>query len=93
MGSDQPCRFSLLDSTGSATSYTATKNSSYKKQSLLPVGDVSEPGFYSGTEIVVQQPEDLQGQTKYVSNLQNSNTIRSFQKGLGAYCQKVSTVG
>ena len=39
VGSDQPCRFSLLDSTGSTTSYTAnqvfttTANSIFKKQS------------------------------------------------------------
>ena len=51
MGSDQPFRFSLLNSTGSATSYatnqvfTTTANSSYKEKSLLPVCNVSEPGF------------------------------------------------
>ena len=51
MGSDQPFRSSLLNSTGSATSYatnqvfTTTANSSYKKKSLLPVCNVSEPGF------------------------------------------------
>ena len=64
MGSDQPFSFSLLNSTGSATSYATnqvfTTNSSYKKQSLLPVCNVSEPGFYSGTAMVVQQPGHLQ---------------------------------
>ena len=66
MGSDQPFRFSLLNSTGIATSYptnqvfTTTANSSYKKTSLLPVCYVSEPGFYSGISMVVQQPGDLQ---------------------------------
>ena len=40
MRNDQPFRFSLLDSTGSATSYAAnqvftiTENSSYRKQCL-----------------------------------------------------------
>ena len=33
--------------------------------------------------MVVQQPGDLQWQTNCVSNLQNSNTIRCLQKGLG----------
>ena len=53
--SDQSFRFSLLNSAGSATSYapnqvfTTTANKSYKKQSLLPVYNVFEPGFYSGT--------------------------------------------
>ena len=48
-------RFSLLDSTGIATSYatnqvfTTTANCSCKRQFLLPVCNVSEPGFYSGT--------------------------------------------
>ena len=37
MESDQFCRFSLLDSTGSATIYAATANSSWKKESFLPV--------------------------------------------------------
>ena len=66
MGSDQPFRFFLLNSTGIATSYptnqvfTTTANSSYKKTSLLPVCYVSEPGFYSGISMVVQQPGDLQ---------------------------------
>ena len=84
MGSDQSFRFSLLNSTGSATSYgtnqvfTTTANSSYKKQSLLPVCKVSEPGFYSGTAMVIQQPGYLQLKTNCVSNLQNSNTIRHF---------------
>ena len=88
MGSDQPCRFSLLDSTGSATSYaanqvfTTTAYSSNKKQSLLPVCNVSEPGFYSRTEMV-QQPGDLQWQTNCVSNHQNNNTTKCPQKGLG----------
>ena len=65
VGSDQPFRFSLLDSTGSTTSYTAnqvfttTANSIFKKQSWLPVLNVSEPGFYTGTEMMVEQPEDL----------------------------------
>ena len=74
MESDQCCRFSLLDSTGSATIYAATANSSWKKESFLPVWNVSEPGFYSGIAMVVQQPGDLQWQTNCVSNLQNSNT-------------------
>ena len=75
LGSDKPCRFSLLNCTGSASSYaaiqvfTTTANSNYKKQSLLPVCNVSEPGFYSGTEVVVQQPGDLQWQTSCASNL------------------------
>ena len=66
MGSDKSCRFSLLDSTGSATSYaanqvfTTTANSSYKKQSLLSVCNVFELGFYSETTVVVQQPGDSQ---------------------------------
>ena len=53
MRSNQPCRFSLFDCTGRATGYaanqvfTTTANSSYKKQSLLPVCNVPEPGFYS----------------------------------------------
>ena len=99
IGSDQPFRFSLLSSTGSATSYatnrvfTKTVNNSYKKQLLLPVCNVSEPGLYSGTAMVVQQPGDLQWQSNCVSNLQNSNTIRCLQKGLGVICQKVSTGG
>ena len=65
IGSDQPFRFCLLNSTGSATSYatnqvfTSTANSSYKKQSLLPVCNVSEAGLYSGTAVVVQQHRDL----------------------------------
>ena len=60
IGSDQPFRFSLLSSTGSATSYatnrvfTKTVNNSYKKQLLLPVCNVSEPELYSGTAMVVQ---------------------------------------
>ena len=98
-GSGQLCRFSLRDSTGSATGYiasqvfTTTANSSYKKKSLLPVCNISEPGFSSGTEMVVQQPGDLQWQTNYVSNVINSNTFRCFQKALEAYCQKVLTGG
>ena len=98
-GSCQPFRFSLLNSTGSATSYstnqvfTTTANSSYKNQTLLPVCNVSEPGLYSGTPMVVQQPGDLQWQINCVPNFQNSNTIRCLQKGLGVYCQKVSTGG
>ena len=89
-GSHQPFRFSLLNSTGSATSYstnqvfTTTANSNHKKQSLLPVCNVSEPGFYSGSTMVVQQPGDLQWQTNCLSNLQNSNTMKCLQKGLGA---------
>ena len=69
MGSDQSFKFSLLSSTGSATSYatkqvfTTTANGSYKKQSLLPVYSVSERGFYSRTAMVVQQPRYLQRQT------------------------------
>ena len=98
IGSDQPFRFSLLKNVGSATTYAinqvfTTANSSYKKQSLLPVCNVSEPGFYSGTAMVVQQARDLQWQTNCVSNLPNINTIRCLQKGWGgggAYCQKVS---
>ena len=96
MGSDQPCRFSLLNSTGSASSYaanqvfTTTANSSYKKQSLLSVCNVSELGFYSGTTMVVQQPGDLQWQTNCVSSLQNSNTIRYLLKGLGALSESVN---
>ena len=68
-GSYQPFRFSLLNSTGSATSYstnqvfTTTANSSYKNQTLLPVCNVSEPGLYSGTAMVVQQPGNLQWET------------------------------
>ena len=60
IGSDQPFRCSLLNNTDSATSYatnevfTTTTNSSYKKQSLLPVCNVSKPGLYSGTAMVVQ---------------------------------------
>ena len=60
IGSDQPFRCSLLNNTDSATSYatnevfTTTANSSYKKQSLLPVCNVSKPGLYSGTAMVVQ---------------------------------------
>ena len=89
VGSDQPFRFSLLNSTGSATSYatnqvfTTAANGSYKKKSLLPVCNVSEPVFYSGIAMVVQQPGDLQWQINCVSNLQNSDTIRCLQKGLG----------
>ena len=99
LGSYQPFRFSLLNSTNSVTSYatnqvfTTTENSSCQKQVLLPVCYVSEPGLYSGTAMVVQQPGDLQWQTNCVYNLQNNNTIRCLQKGLGAYCQKVSTGG
>ena len=87
MESDQPFRFSLLNSTGSATSYatnqvfTATANSSYKKRIVLTVCYISEPGLYSGTAILVQQPGDLQWQTNCVSNLQNNNTTRCLQKG------------
>ena len=88
IGSDQPFRFSLLKNVGSATTYAinqvfTTANSSYKKQSLLPVCNVSEPGFYSGTAMVVQQARDLQWQTNCVSNLPNINTIRCLQKGWG----------
>ena len=89
-GSHQPFRFSLLNSTGSATSYstnqvfTTTANNNHKKQSLLPVCNVSEPGFYSGSTMVVQQPGDLQWQTNCLSNLQNINTMKCLQKGLGA---------
>ena len=96
MGSDQPFRFSLLNSTGSATSYatnqvfTTAANSSYEKKPLLPVCNISEPGFYSGIAMVVQQPGDLQWQTNCVSNLENNDTIRCLQKGLGASCKKVS---
>ena len=79
---------SLLNSTGSVTSYatnqvfTTTANSSYKKQLLLPVcNDVSEPGLCSGTAMVIQQPRDLQWQNNCVSNLQNCNAIRCLQKG------------
>ena len=43
--------------------------------------------------MMVQQPGYLQWQTNYVSNVQNSNTIRSLQEELGEYCHKVSTVG
>ena len=99
MGSDQPFRFSFLNSTGSTTTYatnqvfTTTPNSSYKKQILIPVCNVSKPGLYSGTAMVDQQPGDLQWQINCVSNLQNSNIIRCLQKGLGAYCQKVSAGG
>ena len=94
MGSYQPCTFSLLDSKGSATSYatnqvfTTTENSSYKKESLLPVGNITETGFYSRTAMVVQQTGDLQWQTYYASNLQNSNIIRCLQEVLGVYCQE-----
>ena len=47
MGGDQTCQFPLLNSTGSATSYATnvfitTANSSYNKQSLLPVCNVFE---------------------------------------------------
>ena len=62
IGSDQPCRFSLLDGTGSANSYatnqffTTKANSSYQKQSFLPVCHIFEPGLDSETSIVVQQP-------------------------------------
>ena len=99
MGSNQPFRFYLLNSTGSATSYakdqvfTTTANRSYKKQFLLPVCNTSEPRFYSRTAMVVQQPGDLQWQTNCVSNLQKSNTIRCLQEGLVAYYQEVSTGG
>ena len=94
MGSDQPFRLSLLNSTGSATNYatnqvfTTTANSSYKKQILLPVCNVSEQGLYSGTALVVQQPGDLQSQINCVSNLLNSNAIRCLQKGLGGVMSK-----
>ena len=90
MGSGQPFRFPLLNSTASATSYATnqlfvtTSNRSYKKQILLPVCNVSEPGIYSGTAMAVQQPGDLQWQIDCVCNLQNSNTIRCLQKGLGS---------
>ena len=62
IGSDQPCRFSLFDGTGSANSYatnqffTTKANSSYQKQSFLPVCHIFEPGLDSETSIVVQQP-------------------------------------
>ena len=71
--------------------FTTTANSSCKKQPLLPVCNVSEPVSYSGTAMVVHQPGDLQWQTYCVSYLQNTNTIRCIQKGLGIYCQKVAT--
>ena len=96
MGSDKSCRFSLLDSTGSATSYAAnqvfitTANSSYKKQSLLSVCNVFELGFYSETTMVVQQPGDSQWRTNFVSNLQNNNTIKCLQKELGSCQQGIS---
>ena len=82
MGNDQPFRSSLLNSTGSATSYATnqvftTANSSYKKQLLLQVCNVSELRLYSGTAIVVKEPGDLQWKTNFsVSNLRNSNKIR-----------------
>ena len=50
LASDQSCRFSLFDTISSTTSYAAnqvfmkTANSSYKKQSLLPVFNVSKQG-------------------------------------------------
>ena len=43
--------------------------------------------------MVVQQSEYLQWQAKQVPDFQNSNTIRSLQKGLDVYYQKVSTGG
>ena len=55
IGNDQSFRFFLLNSTGSAISYatnqffTTTANSSYKKRSLLPLCNISQPGFCSGT--------------------------------------------
>ena len=96
-GINWPYGFFLIDSRRSATSYAANKvftiaaNSSYKKQALLPDCNVSEPGFYSGTEMVAQQPGDLQWQTSCVSNLQRNSIIRCLKKGLGVYSRKVYT--
>ena len=93
MGSD-----SLLNSTGSVTSYatnqvfTTTANSSYKKQLLLPVCNVSEPGLYTGIAMVVQQPRDLQRQT----NRQTSKTVMQLdasKKGLGGVLSENVNMG
>ena len=87
MGSDQTFRFSLFNSTGSATSYatnqvfTTTANSSCKKQIPLPVCNVTEPRLYSGTAMVVTTWRFAMANC--FSNFQNSNTIRCLQKGLG----------
>ena len=49
--------------------FTTAVNSSNNKQSLLPVCNVSEPGFYSGTEMLVQQTENLLRPTNCVFSL------------------------
>ena len=85
----------LLNSPGSASSYatnqvfTTTVNSSCKKQSLLPVCNVSEPGLYSGTAVVVQQPRDLQWQTNCVSNLQKLIQSDASKKRWGVLSESV----
>ena len=90
MENDQSFRFFFLNSTGSAISYaknqifTIAANSSYKKQSLLPLCNISEPGFYSGTAMVVQQPEYLKWQTNCVSNLQNLKSVHFQVKNMSA---------
>ena len=98
MGSERPFRFSLLNSTDSATSYatnqvfTTAANSSYKKN----------PSYQSAMYLNQDSLQELQwwfnnqeicNGKLIVSNLQNSDTIRCLQKGLGAYCQKVSIGG
>ena len=60
MRSDQTCRFSLLNSTGNATSYASNKffrttaNNNYKKQSLLSVCNISEPGEGGGRGVLLE---------------------------------------
>ena len=99
--SNQPFRFSFLNSTGSATSYaanqvfTTTAKRSYKNQFLLPVCNVSEPGIYSGTAMVFNNLEICNGRliasltTKTV--IQSDDSRKSWEVRGGVYCQKVST--
>ena len=49
--------------------FTTAVNSSNNKQFLLPACNVSEPGFYSGSEMLGQQPEDLLRPTNCVFSL------------------------
>ena len=94
MGSDQPCRFPLLDNTGSATNYVKIRvlqqqqitdirnNASYESVMYLSQDSIQDLQHWRlGLE--TQQPGKSQWQTNCVSKLQNSKTIRCLQKGLG----------
>ena len=89
LGTYQPDRFTLLNSTGSDTRIFANKIPStttattFKSTMFLPVYDISQSGSNSGTSLVGKQFKAFQREVSVDPSFQNSDSNRCIQEGMG----------